>query len=742
MLEFAPRVEVCMNFSKSIAIVAFVILVLCFNLFIEILEIEYEDLEATTERSYHVSDIAKTNLSRVIHRIETYKQSYIMLTQANMYDKDKIDSIVYSQNNEKWECHFIGKTIDFPKVLNVLNYKSLIVGNSFYQIKYDVPNHSVSVYHQFQKMEGGIPVDYAILVSFNISEEAHSVKQSHYFDYFNIVNNTIIIIEENGNVIEPSFVSNLIYNSNLAQRATKIDGFYVSKQHSEMGVDIIVAIPSYDNSYFSAFRLVDVSSYVITIILLLSCLLILMRKSSVYAKESYRLNHIVRMIGTGDLSSKDLIFGRLLKKESSEKLFRVDKDLFQTKNDVMVFREKMLNGSVSDYVYSGYKYHFIFVLEVTNVFDIALTRNENFTVNSFINSFSFYINESSGLFLNHVGSLDFKRVISFVSSEAPLTRQDLIAIHNRLSDQSSYCHFRIFALPVNMEDKVDISVYKLLYAFTKHDDDILVCQEKFFDIETDVSECSLKLPSALENDELSLVYQPVINIKSERMVSLESLLRWDKTNEQVSPAQLIDMFYMNGGLGKLTEFIVKKVFIEARKFELLGRSDLKISINLSEKQLLEKKLISIVNKHLTSSLVKPEMIEFEVSESIAIKRNIQVLENLINLSNLGFGIVVDDMTSPLIVSQLSANVNITGVKINSMMISNKADLKIMSQVKDNMAGKAIDVVIKMVENLKSSNNFRDRGFKLMQGNFYQPSTSMDKIYTAYLSDSRVKKYRV
>ncbi|TOJ26779.1 hypothetical protein CGI42_28125, partial [Vibrio parahaemolyticus] len=89
-----------------------------------------------------------------------------------------------------------------------------------------------------------------------------------------------------------------------------------------------------------------------------------------------------------------------------------------------------------------------------------------------------------------------------------------------------------------------------------------------------------------------------------------------------------------------------------------------------------------------------------------------------------------------------ANVNITGVKINSMMISNKADMKIMSQVKDNMAGKSIDVVIKMVENLKSSNNFRDRGFKLMQGNFYQPSTSMDKIYTAYLSDSRVKKYRV
>ncbi|MDG3409955.1 EAL domain-containing protein [Vibrio parahaemolyticus] len=731
-----------MNFAKSIAIVVFVILVLCFNLFIEILEIEYEDLEATTERSYHVSDIAKTNLSRVIHRIETYKQSYIMLTQANMYDKDKINSIVYSQNNEKWECHFIGRTAEFPKVLSVQNYKSLIVADKFYQIKYDVPNQSVSVYHQFQKLENGIPLDYAILVTFNISEETHALKESHHFDYFNIVNNTIIIIEENGTVIEPSFVSNLIYNSNLAQRATKIDGFYVSKQHSEMGVDIIVAIPSYDNSYFSAFRLVDVSSYVITISLLLGCLLILMRKSSVYSKESDRLNNVVRMIGSGDLSTKDLLFGKLLKKESSEKLFRVDKDLFQTKNDVMVFREKMLNGSVSDYVYSGYKYHFIFVLEVTNVFDIALTRNENFTVNSFINSFSFYINESNGLFLNHVGSLDFKRVISFVSSEAPLTRQDLIAIHNRLSDHSSYCHFRIFALPVSMEDKVDISVYKLLYAFTKHDDDILVCQEKFFDIETDVSECSLKLPSALENDELSLVYQPVINIKSERMVSLESLLRWDKTNEQVSPAQLIDMFYMNGGLGKLTEFIVKKVFIEARKFELLGRTDLKISINLSEKQLLEKKLISIVNKHLTSSLVKPEMIEFEVSESIAMKRNIQVLENLINLSNLGFGVVVDDMTSPLIVSQLSANVNITGVKINSMMISNKADMKIMSQVKDNMAGKSIDVVIKMVENLKSSNNFRDRGFKLMQGNFYQPSTSMDKIYTAYLSDSRVKKYRV
>ncbi|TOJ27184.1 hypothetical protein CGI42_28025, partial [Vibrio parahaemolyticus] len=69
-----------------------------------------------------------------------------MLTQANMYDKDKIDSIVYSQNNEKWECHFIGRTAEFPKVLSVQNYKSLIVADKFYQIKYDVPNQSVSVY--------------------------------------------------------------------------------------------------------------------------------------------------------------------------------------------------------------------------------------------------------------------------------------------------------------------------------------------------------------------------------------------------------------------------------------------------------------------------------------------------------------------------------------------------------------------------------------------------------------------
>jgi diguanylate cyclase (GGDEF)-like protein len=148
--------------------------------------------------------------------------------------------------------------------------------------------------------------------------------------------------------------------------------------------------------------------------------------------------------------------------------------------------------------------------------------------------------------------------------------------------------------------------------------------------------------TAIENDELFLVYQPIINIKLNRVSKIEALVRWQHpTLGLVSPDEFIPICERTGRIHELTLW----VFYEASKQCHLFcdfDSSLTVSINLSGRVFSEPNLPSILGNICRKSNISPTSINIEVTESTTMEKPEQAISMLNQLTEKGFSISIDD----------------------------------------------------------------------------------------------------
>ncbi|MXH90438.1 EAL domain-containing protein, partial [Escherichia coli] len=90
------------------------------------------------------------------------------------------------------------------------------------------------------------------------------------------------------------------------------------------------------------------------------------------------------------------------------------------------------------------------------------------------------------------------------------------------------------------------------------------------------------LRDALKNDELFMVYQPLIDLKQSRVVGFEALMRWhSKILGLVSPADFIPMAEENGMILEMGEWAMKQACMQGKEWHKAGFKNLSIAVNLS-----------------------------------------------------------------------------------------------------------------------------------------------------------------
>ncbi len=152
-----------------------------------------------------------------------------------------------------------------------------------------------------------------------------------------------------------------------------------------------------------------------------------------------------------------------------------------------------------------------------------------------------------------------------------------------------------------------------------------------------------KLFHALENNELYLVYQPQISLAENKVIGAEALLRWDSSSFGfVPPNKFIHILERTGLIIEVGEWIIKEVMGEIIKVKKMGIDAVRISINLSVVQFLDTAFISKLKAILNEYSVEPSLIEFEITESIAINDNDFVIDSFTKLKEMGFSIAIDD----------------------------------------------------------------------------------------------------
>ena len=144
---------------------------------------------------------------------------------------------------------------------------------------------------------------------------------------------------------------------------------------------------------------------------------------------------------------------------------------------------------------------------------------------------------------------------------------------------------------------------------------------------------------ALQRDELSLHYQPLVDVTSGATVAYEALLRWvHPTRGLIMPAEFVMIAEETGLIVPLGEWVIRKAVAEAATWP----EHVNISVNLSPNQMRSPNLISTITSALAVSGMDPARLEMEVTETILMSDSEIHLATLHKIKALGVKIALDD----------------------------------------------------------------------------------------------------
>ncbi len=153
------------------------------------------------------------------------------------------------------------------------------------------------------------------------------------------------------------------------------------------------------------------------------------------------------------------------------------------------------------------------------------------------------------------------------------------------------------------------------------------------------------LRTALDNNELSMSYQPIVNLMDGTLLGFEALLRWNSpVFGSVSPAKFIPIAEDAGLIIPITTWILQETCLRLAQWQRISPNyaDLFVSVNISARHLLRGSLVADVEHALTVAKLDPTSLKIEITESVAMKDAKHTAKVLNRLKRLGVKLSLDD----------------------------------------------------------------------------------------------------
>jgi EAL domain-containing protein (putative c-di-GMP-specific phosphodiesterase class I) len=151
------------------------------------------------------------------------------------------------------------------------------------------------------------------------------------------------------------------------------------------------------------------------------------------------------------------------------------------------------------------------------------------------------------------------------------------------------------------------------------------------------------LDRALEAGELALHYQPVVDLRDGRIVSLEALVRWNHPSRGLLlPEAFIGLAEDTGQIVAIGRWVVDEACRQAAVWNRMLDRDLPVAVNLSVRELQDGDVVSHVRGALTRHRTPPGLLTVEVTESVWLEEHDRSDRALRDLRDLGVRLAIDD----------------------------------------------------------------------------------------------------
>ena len=155
------------------------------------------------------------------------------------------------------------------------------------------------------------------------------------------------------------------------------------------------------------------------------------------------------------------------------------------------------------------------------------------------------------------------------------------------------------------------------------------------------------LRNALEHNQLTLNFQPQLDLKTGQIIGAEALLRWFKPDNSkeggkfVSPAEFIPIAEQSGLIVPIGEWVMERACEEAKRWHDAGYP-IRIAVNVSGEQFQQSDLVSFTKSVIEKTGITPQLLELEVTESAFMEDIQQTIKTLKELHALGIELAIDD----------------------------------------------------------------------------------------------------
>jgi len=154
-----------------------------------------------------------------------------------------------------------------------------------------------------------------------------------------------------------------------------------------------------------------------------------------------------------------------------------------------------------------------------------------------------------------------------------------------------------------------------------------------------------KLRSALQNEELTLHYQPIVAVDTREVEGFEALLRWQPSgSDSIPPSTFVPVAEQCGLIVPISVWVLKKACLEGASWRQRYPADppLYVSINISSKHFSHAGFIAHVKDALEESAVDPRYVTIELTESLAMNDVAGTEQTMSQLRTLGVNLSIDD----------------------------------------------------------------------------------------------------
>lgn len=238
------------------------------------------------------------------------------------------------------------------------------------------------------------------------------------------------------------------------------------------------------------------------------------------------------------------------------------------------------------------------------------------------------------------------------------------------------------------------------------------------------------LKEAIANDDFEMYYQPQYNIKTNKIVGMEALVRWQNPKYKAeSPEKYITLAEKNGMIIELGRLVINKVFKYAKTIE---QANISVSLNVSPVQLLQTGFVYELLKAFEDYELKPGAIAVEITETFLMENKEVMINKVRLLKDKGFKIHLDDFgigySSMLYLKDLSVDAIKIDKEFCKHIVTDKTTKTIVTKIVQLGLSMDLDLIAEGVENDKQKDLLMKMGCEIIQGYLISKPLAKDKSY--------------